>query len=336
MFADIRAHSFFLAPGGFARGARIVGASAALLLSAPAGAGTLTVATFNAEFLTRPKVHLKFGYPFDLRKRDREIWDAPGYRDGKFAEATARVARYLARRVPADVLALTEVGGRRDVLELRDRLAAEGADFPHVEICDCTARRTAQHVAVFSRFPLTDAMRRLPGREGYFEELDDPESEAETGISKGLAVRLEVAGRAFRLYAVHFASERGGHWQDAQRIAQASILRRLTLAAINAGEHVIVAGDLNDRRGDPAIRRVRGLDDIWPDLVQTGHHRYFRDDGERWTVEFRGLREQLDHILLSRSIVTAAKRGGIRASTGPTPDRGVSDHRPLMVTLTFR
>ena len=321
----------------FARKKSFVLALSLLFLpSAGAVANTLTVATFNAEFLTRPKVHLKFGHPFDLRKKDRESWDRPGYRDGKFAEATGRVARYLARHARADILALTEVGDRRDVVELRNRLAEEGLDLPHVEVCDCTARRTAQHVAVLSRFPLTDPVRRLPGREGYLEELDDPESEADTGISKGLAVRFQAAGRTFRLYAVHFASERGGHWQDAQRIAQASILRRLTLPALNAGEHVIVAGDLNDRRGDPAIRRVRGLDDIWPDLAQTGHHRYFRDAGERWTVEFRGLREQLDHILLSRSIVAAAKRGGIRASTGPTPEKGVSDHRPLVVQLSFR
>jgi hypothetical protein len=29
--------------------------------------------------------------------------------------------------------------------------------------------------------------------------------------------------------------------------------------AINAGEFVIVAGDLNDGRGEPALRRIRGL-----------------------------------------------------------------------------
>ena len=320
-----------------ARAALRWGAAAWLAVWAlPAAAQSLTFATFNAEFLTRPKIHLKFGHPFDLRGEASKTWDAPGYRDGKFAAATVRVARYLARHVPADILALTEVGDRRDVEELRAALAREGVDYPHAEVCDCVAGRTAQHVAVLSRFPLTDAQRRLPGREGYYAELDDPESEADTGISKGLAVRFEAAGRAFRLFVVHFASERGGHWQDAQRIAQASILRRLTLGPLNAGEHVIVAGDLNDRRGDPAIRRVRGLDDIWPDLVQTGHHRYFRDDAERWTVMFRGLREQLDHILLSGSIVRAAKRGAILAATGPIPGEGISDHRPLTVTLTFR
>ncbi len=306
------------------------------LASAGAAADTLTVATFNAEFLARPKVHLKFGHKFDLSKEDRKTWNRPGYRDGKFAEATARVARYVAQHIRADILVLTEVGDRRDVEEMKNELAKQGRDFPHIEVCKCRSGRTAQHVAVLSRHPLVDVQRSLPGREGYFAELDDPGSENETGIGKGIRVGFEAAGRAFTLYAVHFASERGGHEQDAQRIAQASILRRLTLPALQAGAHVIVAGDLNDRRGDPALRRVRGLDDIWPDLIQTGHHRYFRDQGERWTYVFRGQREQIDHILLSGSIVRATGKRGIGAAAGPVPDRAVSDHRPLTVTLTFR
>ena len=311
-------------------------ASFLCLAAAGAAADTLTVATFNAEFLTRPKVHLKFDRKFDLSKEDRKTWNRPGYRDGKFAEATARVARYIAAHVPADILVLTEVGNRRDVRELKNQLAEQGRDFPHFEVCECRSGRTAQHVAILSRYPLEDVRRSLPGREGYFAELDDPGSETETGISKGMRVGFKAAGQAFHLYAVHFTSEARGHKEDMQRIAQASILRRLALPALRAGEHVIVAGDLNDRRGDPALRRVRGLDDIWPDLIQTGHHRYFRDHGERWTYEFRGQREQIDHILLSGSIARAAGRKGISAATGPSPGKDVSDHRPLMVTLTFR
>lgn len=299
-------------------------------------ANTLKIATFNAEFLTRPKVHLKFNHPFDLRGQDRKTWETPGYRDAKFAEATSRVARYIAQNVRADVLVLTEVGSEGDVEELNHELKKNKVDLPYLAVCECKSGRTAQYVAVLSRYPLQDVRRSLADREGYFAELDDAGSERDTGIGKGMRVGFAAAGRTFTLYAVHFTSERGGHAEDAQRIAQASILRRLTLPALQAGKHVIVAGDLNDRRGDPALRRVRGLDDIWPDLIQTGHHKYFRDDGERWTYEFRGQREQIDHILLSPSIAIAVKRKGIQATTGPMPDRQVSDHRPLIVTLTFR
>ena len=311
-----------------------------LCLAATTGAAnTLKIATFNAEFLTRPKVERKFHVPAN----ERERWKDPAFRDNKFAEATRLVARYIAEHARADILVLTEVGNRSDVEELRTELANNGVHFPHLEVCDCTSngitRRKhplALHVAVLSRYPLMDVQRRLSGSEGYFAEEDDPESEQHTVIGRGMEARFETAGRSFRLYAVHFTSEARGHREDMQRVAQASILRRLTLPALQAGEHVIVAGDLNDRRGDPALRRVRGLDDIWPDLIQTGHHRYFRDVSERWTYEFRGQRQQIDHILLSQSIVAAVKqRKGIRAQTGPFPGKEVSDHRPLFVTLTF-
>ena len=309
---------------------------AAAYLPATAAEKSFTVATFNAWWLTRKNVHVRFGNPLKLDSEGRKKWDAPNYRNERFAEATERVAIYIAHNISADVLVVTEVGDKRDVRELRDRLEEEGAGYPYVEVCACTDRRSAQHVAVLSRIPLFDVLRELPGREGYLTELDDPEAEKHTGISKGMQVRFRAADKIFRLYAVHFTSERGGYERDAQRIAQASILRRLTLRPLNAGEHVIVAGDLNDRRGDPTLRRARGLDDIWPDLVQTGRAKYFKDDGERWTYRFKGQREQIDHILLSQSIVQAVfPRKGIRAETGPVPDRNVSDHRPLIVKLTF-
>ena len=175
----------------------------------------------------------------------------------------------------------------------------------------------------------------IPGREGYYAETDDPNSEDNTGISKGMKVAFQAQGREFHLYVVHFKSERGFSESDEQRIAQASIVRRHSLPRINAGEHVIVAGDLNDHRGQPTLRRVRGFDDVWPDLIQTGNTRYFKKDelGERWTHQFQGMRHQIDHILLSPSINDATSKIRARVHAHNNPD--ISDHRPLVVTLTF-
>ena len=55
----------------------------------------LTVATMNVEFLTRPKVHVKFGLPFDLSGADEAQWNAPGFRDQKFKEAADEIRAYL-------------------------------------------------------------------------------------------------------------------------------------------------------------------------------------------------------------------------------------------------
>ena len=177
-------------------------------------------------------------------------------------------------------------------------------------------------------------LRAIPGREGNFTELDDVDLEADTGISKGIVVSFNFGGHTFQLCGLHLASERGGNEQDQQRIAQASIVRRHSLPAINDGAFVIVAGDLNDGRGEPALRRIRGLDDIWPDLIETGEARYFTDAnaGTRWTYE----RNQIDHVLISDSMRGILKSGGIRPRVPDQNDRLASDRRPFVLTLEFR
>jgi endonuclease/exonuclease/phosphatase family metal-dependent hydrolase len=300
-------------------------------------ADSLTIATFNCEFLTRPKVHVKFGLSFNLKGAERQQWDQPGFRDQKFKEVAKAVAEVI-HSINADVIALTEVGDETDVAELRSEVRALGLDYEHMAVCDSADNLTKQHVAVLSRFPLTDIKVIIPGRESYLEEPDDPETEDDTGISKGMRVTVLAHDREFILYVLHMASEKGGHEQDQQRISQASIVRRHYLPAIKDGKMVIVAGDLNEKRGQPTLHRIRGLHDIHEDLIQAGHKRYFDSDklDTRWTYEFEGVRQQIDHILLSYSIKHACKRSGIKARTLSHNNPLVSDHRPLIVTLNLK
>lgn len=301
---------------------------------------TLTIATFNCEFLTLPKVHVKFGLPFDLKSADKKVqkdWDKSEFRSAKFEEAATVVGEFLAS-LNADVLALTEVGNLDDMSVLQHKLLQLGAEYPYLEVGKSQSGNTAQNVAVLSKFPLKDPVYRIPGREGYLEEPDDPETENDTGISKGMRVTVHKEGRDFILYVLHLQSERGGHGQDQQRIAQASIVRRHALPHLQNGELVIIAGDLNDHRGQPTLNRIRGLDDIYEDLIQTGHKEYFETNAwdTRWTYEFEGIRGQIDHILLSYSIKDLCQSPkNIRARTVENKNDLVSDHNPLIVHLTF-
>jgi predicted extracellular nuclease len=100
-----------------------------------------------------------------------------------------------------------------------------------------------------------------------------------------------------------------------------------------------VAGDLNDYRGQPAIHRIRGLDDIFDDLIQTGNVKYFEETelDTRWTYEYQGVRHQIDHILLSYSIKNICKKsGGIKTSVFEHNNHLASDHRPFIVILNFK
>ena len=307
----------------------LAGALAALAASTAVSAEELRVATFNTEFLIREKVHMREG----VSDADAASWTA-ARREQAFEDAVERVAPVVAA-LDADIVVLTEIGPAADVSSLN---AALPAPYPHVAVCECTDTATRQHVAILSRLPFDSVTTAIAGREHYFTELDDPESERDTGISKGLSATVSFSGERIAIYGIHLLSERGGHEGDAQRIAQASIVRRNYLGDLAAGRHVIVAGDLNEKRGDPTLLRIRGLDDIGPDLIQTGAVEFFEPGalGERWTYAFEGERNQIDHVLLSDSFREAVKRGGIDSAVVRVSDPAVSDHSPLVVTIDFR
>jgi endonuclease/exonuclease/phosphatase family metal-dependent hydrolase len=312
--------------------------SAFLFISLSAKGEALKVATFNAEFLYLSKVHIKYGLKYNMGSNtpsEQQEWADNLTRFNKYQQAVEVVADVL-KDIDVDVLTLTEVGKSPDIDTLVTALKDRGRDYPHVEVCNCNDP-TGQNVAIFSMLPLTDVVSSIPGREAYDLEGDDPDEQKDTGISKGMRATVEKAGQKVHIYAVHLASERGGHEQDQQRIAQASIVRRHAIPALNAGEHVIIAGDFNDRRGQPTLRRLRGLDDIWPDLIQTGHWKFFDEEEEasRWTYQFRGKFNQIDHILLSYSL-KKNQSNSIRTKVLDVPDRenpSVSDHRPMIVEI---
>jgi predicted extracellular nuclease len=126
------------------------------------------------------------------------------------------------------------------------------------------------------------------------------------------------------------------------------------LKHLNDGEHVVVMGDLNDYRGQPTLRRIRGFDDIYPDLIQTGgpvfNRRrngessadYNQRIGEHFTYQFSGQNNQIDHILISRSIRNACKTDGVRISfvdvgerTGSS-EHAATDHRAVVLELELK
>ena len=101
------------------------------------------------------------------------------------------------------------------------------------------------------------------------------------------------------------------------------------------------------------MRRLRGRDDIWDDLVQTAgasfHRRkqdesveqYNRRVGDHWSYEYAGRHMQLDHVLISRSVLESCGYSGVDtqfvtvAEMVPSTDLPATDHRGLIVTLDF-
>ena len=296
-----------------------------------ATAQEITVATFNAEFLNKSRVHIKFGKQFDMSREasdEQAWWSNDKNRTAKLMEASANVARFI-QRFNADIVTLTEVGNADDIEVLVNELKKLGVTYNHWQVCDCTDSFTGQHVAVLSKYPLKEVWGQIPGRALYLEETDG-DAEGETGISKGLKVTVTVNEKDIDVFVLHFKSERGGYDSDAKRLAQASIARRAIIKQINQGRKVIVTGDLNSQKGTESIYRVRGFDDVYEELIQTGHSRYFDNTDVRWTYNYKGEPEQIDHILVSPGL---SKNADIKTHILETNDEHVSDHNPVIVKL---
>lgn len=335
-----------------------------VLLGSSQAAETISIATLNCNFLASKTVHVKYGLPLfesDWTDAQRAQWTT-AFRDAKYAESSVAIAKAV-KRIDADIIVLTEVGrvpklngvfvAPNDLTILHQLLADRYPSLAFAESLDTT---THQNVAVLSKRSFLTTKKRIPGRESYDPELDDPEQEKETQVSKGMSVVVSVDGEPFHIFAAHLKSERGFHESDAQRIAQASIIRRNMLPVIKNGIHAIAIGDLNDGRGQPALRRIRGRDDIDEDLVQTGARAYFRRaDGQpfaeylatlrdRWTYEYLGQRNQLDHILISQSVRDrcSTNNGQLRwklefidISEKTASGIPATDHRAVKLTLNF-
>lgn len=311
-----------------------------LVISTNLYAQSVRLATFNCEFLLPDKVHMKFGLPFDNKKLPQE-WRDERFRQKKFVEAVDKVAAHLVT-LKADVLGLTEVGNQQAVQVLVEALKKKGMDYPYWSVCQSEDTGTGQYVALLSKFPLKNIVPSFPNRGLYFEESDYDQT-ASTGISKGMKATTTVQGKELNVFLFHFKSERGGEDSDQQRLMQAEIARRVTIPYLQRGEHVVVMGDLNSEPRHEVLLTLRGFRDIEEELLQTGDLYYFDNPKVRWTYNYRGQLEQLDHILLSMSLQALClennyrqKQWGIQTTIFPTPNEEISDHNAVVVELRFK
>lgn len=303
----------------------------------------LKIATFNCEFLVEKKVHVKYGLPFNLKyasKTEQKQWNDATYRKQQFVASTNLVAAHL-KSLNADVLGLTEVGNIKEVEQLVGALKKAGLNYPYWKVCKSMDRGTGQHVAVLSKYELTEVVPAFEERGLYFTESDGDET-AETGISKAMKATVVVKGEKIHCFVFHLKSERGGEDSDQKRIMQAEIARRVLIPYLQSGEHVVVMGDLNSEKRHEVLLTIRGFRDVYSELVQTGDNYYFDDFTTRWTYAYKGQQEQIDHILLSIGLKNACKSNnpkqkqmGVHTSIVPTNDKKVSDHNALVVELTF-
>jgi predicted extracellular nuclease len=167
----------------------------------------------------------------------------------------------------------------------------------------------------------------------------DPTNPAFANSRKPLAGEFRFRGQHLFVIANHFNSKGGdqplfGRFQppdrvtEAQRTQQARVVHDF-VAAIDAAEphaSVVVLGDLNDFEFSTAVNMLEG--DLLHTLIET------LPQSERYTYDFEGNSQSLDHILVSDALFGRRFSYDVVHVNAEFADQA-SDHDPQVVRVTL-
>ncbi|MEM9784872.1 MAG: choice-of-anchor I family protein [Pseudomonadota bacterium] len=171
----------------------------------------------------------------------------------------------------------------------------------------------------------------LPG-DGINEEF--------AGTRKPFVGVFEVDGQEVTVVNNHFKSKRGddplsGAVQppvevtETQRVAQATVVNNYVSDLLNSdpGANVIVLGDLNDFEFSDPVLTLAG--DELTNLMDT------LDDGDRYTFNFNGNSQTLDHILVGNALAASAQVDAVHINADFPSDDRASDHDPVVALVNL-
>jgi predicted extracellular nuclease len=167
----------------------------------------------------------------------------------------------------------------------------------------------------------------------------DPANAAFANSRKPLAGEFRFNGHRLFVVANHFNSKGGdqplfGRFQppqratEVQRNQQAQVVHDFVaeLDAADPAANVVVLGDLNDFEFSTALARLEG--DLLHTLIQT------LPQAERYTYDFEGNSQSLDHILVSDALFARPFAYDVVHVNAEFADQA-SDHDPQVVRVTL-
>jgi endonuclease/exonuclease/phosphatase family metal-dependent hydrolase len=257
-------------------------------------------------------------------------------------EIATRVTARVIADVNADVLAVIEAEDRPALLRFnRDLLRhqygsvmlVDGNDERGLEL-GLFLRQGLELGALRSHVNLTDAVGTVFSRDCPQYEVNVP------------------SGATLHVLVNHFKSQAGGG--GAKRARQAAAVRRIAQGLVDQGKHVIVLGDLNEGPAADGLppANLAALFDTHGPLVSCYDLPGFEVGPCPGTFDACGLRERLDYLLISRSLVPvfaggAIFRKGLWGSRETRPDawetypqmqardHSASDHAAVYIDLNL-
>jgi len=224
-------------------------------------------------------------------------------------EVGTRMTAQVLRDVNADVQAIVEAEDRPSLVRFNEQLLGGlyGSPFDHVMLVDGNDERGID-VGLMTRagFDIVSMRSNV--------DVPDPGSPGEWLFSRDCAdYELRTpSGATLRVLVNHFKSQSGGG--GGKRLRQSTKVREIVDGLVAAGQDVIVLGDFNE--GQPAVGQAPvnlpnlfdpagPLTSVWdlptfdPGLPKLG------------TWDSCGIRNRLDYIMLSASLVPKVTGGGV-------------------------
>ncbi|MDD5350848.1 MAG: endonuclease/exonuclease/phosphatase family protein [Chthoniobacteraceae bacterium] len=252
--------------------------------------------------------------------------DATG-KPGKTEAAAAAVVQVVGEIGP-DILGVCEMGPAPQFAEFRQRLDAAGLGYVDAEWVD--AADPTRHLALVSRFPI---VARQSVADAPYES-----GGVRMKVRRGfLDVTVEIApGCRVRIVGAHLKSRLalpGAGNPDLERRQEAHLLRKHLdeILAADPAVPLLVYGDFNDTREQPAIREILGIRGSPQALTDL---RLADAQGDRWTYYWKtdDVYSRIDFLFVNRALapwVVAARSGVYRSPLWNV----ASDHRPVFATL---
>ncbi|MBU3666156.1 MAG: endonuclease/exonuclease/phosphatase family protein [Chthoniobacterales bacterium] len=243
----------------------------------------------------------------------------------KTPESIASIVETVAGIKP-DILALAEVGTRRDLIDLQRRLKQAGVDLPHAEWVDGADQH--RHLALLSRFPV--------------EAGHDTTSAVNSGglprrVQRGF-LDCKVAVHpdfTLRVLGAHLKSPRvvPEFDQDEQRRGESLLLRQRVVSILSQdpGTPLLLVGDLNDAKNSPAVAGLtgrRGTPTALTILPLTDR------GGDAWTYHWaeNDTYTRVDYMMASNALRRLFDHGDSRIPRERDWMKA-SDHRPLVAVF---
>lgn len=252
--------------------------------------------------------------------------NSDGERRSPKSEKSIEALVKVIKDINPDVLGVCEMGAPEQFEDFKSRLAKAGMGYKYFEYLE--AADPERHLALASRLPIVSSQSRGDVR----FELNGQPMQVRRGF---LDVTVEAgSGWRMRLVGAHLKSKLAVKEGEALlRRHEAQLLRQHIDAILETSpqEKLLVYGDLNDTKNEPAFQVVSGrrqspgyMADLW-----------LRDNvGDRWTHYWKtaDVYSRIDYILVSRALWSCVDRQKsyiYRSGFWET----ASDHRPVIAVI---